>query len=82
MVVYLIAQDSHGGPCVVPVSAHYHLHVTNVGVGPYDYYPGQDILKQVQASGIALPLQIDLEKTTRTSDHNVAEGQINKMIGR
>ena len=48
MVVYLIAQDSHGDPCVVAVSAHYHLPVVNAGLGPYDFYPGQDILKYVQ----------------------------------
>lgn len=82
MVVYLIAQDSHGDPCVVAVSAHYHLPVVNAGLGPYDFYPGQDILKYVQASGVALPLQADLEKTTRSSDHHEAEGKINKMIGR
>lgn len=82
MVVYLLATDSHGDPCVVPVSAHYHLPVTNTGVGPYNFYPGQDILKQVKALGVPLPLQSDLEKTTQTSDHHVAEEKLNKIIGR
>lgn len=82
MVVYLIARDSHDEPCVVAVSAHYHLHVTNTGVGPYNFYPDLEVLKQVKASGIPLPLQSDLEKTTWSSDHRTAENKINHMLGR
>lgn len=82
MVVYLLARDSHGDICVVAVSAHYNLAVTNTGVGPYGFYPGSDVLKQVEASGIPLPFQGDLEKTTRSSDHRHAEKKLKKITGR
>ena len=83
MMVYLLAHDSRGDICVVPISAHCHVGVvTNVGVGPYSYYPGHDVLKQVEASGIPLPLQSDVERTTHRSNHHTEEDQPNKMIGR
>lgn len=62
MVVYLLARDSRGEVCVVAVPAHHNISVTNTGVGPYGFYPGQDILKQVETLGIPLPHQSDLEK--------------------
>lgn len=82
MVVYLVAQDSHGDPCVVPVSAHYHLHITNTGIGPYDVYPTQETLSRIQASGIPLPLQSELEQTAMMSDRHTAADKFHQIMRR